>query len=312
VVDDSTVTQNVVKKILTAAKYEVETANDGAMALSVYDVFKPDLVFLDMNMPVMDGKEALKKILQTNENAKIVMLTAVEDYDSIQYCLQNGAVGYLIKPFEVKDLINMIENSLKFYNKNSTTFFTIVRNKLEGNIRKLLDPASSISLKDVKTIQNEKPVQTPQYNSIASVPEIKKPLEIELPQGYTGYVSEFGGQQNGMVIAFIKNENTLLVGIPLDISSENGCSEDLSDTKEFFNILNQKIISEFSNITHLKLIRENIREYDESKDKATSWNEIIKATLNITSKGNMIPIEFLLCTGRLEQKNPSLTSLKQV
>jgi len=59
---------------------------------------KIDLVFLDIVMPIMDGKAALKKIRETNKTVAIIMLTSVADKDSIMECSKLGMTSYVLKP----------------------------------------------------------------------------------------------------------------------------------------------------------------------------------------------------------------------
>ena len=71
VVDDSVSIQMAIKAVLNQANYQIETAGDGAAALSLYCKFKPDIVLLDMSMPIMDGKETLRRLLSLDQKARI-------------------------------------------------------------------------------------------------------------------------------------------------------------------------------------------------------------------------------------------------
>jgi len=93
VVDDSTSTLNFTKKLLTASGHDVDTAGNGAAALDKYATLRPDLVLLDITMPLMDGKETLRRILELDKNATVIMTTAIDDGEIIQGYLTRGAVG---------------------------------------------------------------------------------------------------------------------------------------------------------------------------------------------------------------------------
>lgn len=114
VVEDEEDLANVVMINLRMAGYEVEHAGHGAEALEAVERQTPDLVLLDVMMPVMDGWQALRVLKEDPETRHIpvVMLTALaEEQNIIQGHLQ-GAVRYLTKPFEVKRLLEVVETTL--------------------------------------------------------------------------------------------------------------------------------------------------------------------------------------------------------
>ncbi|MEX0656205.1 MAG: response regulator, partial [Nitrosopumilaceae archaeon] len=132
VVDDSISTLNFTKKLLASSGHEVDTAGNGAAALDKYATLRPDLVLLDITMPLMDGKETLRRILGLDKNAIVIMTTAIDDGEIIQGYLARGAVGYIVKPFEFDELTTTIQNAVNLSkNKSTTTFFSLVRNRIE-------------------------------------------------------------------------------------------------------------------------------------------------------------------------------------
>ena len=72
-------------------------AADGQQALEVYASQQPDLVLLDVNMPVLDGLSALTAIRTRNPEAVVVMMTSLVNRQTVEACLQAGAAGYLRK-----------------------------------------------------------------------------------------------------------------------------------------------------------------------------------------------------------------------
>ena len=302
VVDDSKVTQDITKKILTVANHEVETVSNGAAALDMYDRFKPDIVILDYTMPIMDGKETLRRIMKLDQYARVIMATALEDGNVIQECMKKGAIGYLVKPFGLKDLISTIENSTRSKHKSTNTFFSIIRKRIEADIRKMLDPSASFLLKDVEVINQERSPQTflsrQDSSQIRVVSKIMQQPKIEKPPHWLGYVTEYDGQQNGEVISFIKTEDMDKVGVPTDIDSVHSGGQALFDTQEFFNIINQKVISILSDATNLVLTRDTPRKFDDAKDSKSTWKDVIKAKFHIISNGKTIPLDILLCSNR--------------
>ena len=105
VVDDDASIRLFVKTLMTSMGSEVvgEAAN-GSEALTLFDSLKPDLVLLDINMPVMDGITALKEIRLRSHKVAVVMLSALSSLDVVQVCLDAGANYHLRKDLPVDQL----------------------------------------------------------------------------------------------------------------------------------------------------------------------------------------------------------------
>ena len=105
VVDDDASIRLFVKTLMTSMGSEVvgEAAN-GSEALTLFDSLKPDLVLLDINMPVMDGITALKEIRKRSHKVAVVMLSALSSLDVVQVCLDAGANYHLRKDLPVDQL----------------------------------------------------------------------------------------------------------------------------------------------------------------------------------------------------------------
>jgi len=91
--------------------HTVLTANDGQAALEMVRKERPDLVFLDIDMPGVGGVEALKLIKDSGVPSIIWMLTGVEDLSVVMKTLTMGASGYITKPFEVESLRRVVLNA---------------------------------------------------------------------------------------------------------------------------------------------------------------------------------------------------------
>jgi two-component system chemotaxis response regulator CheY len=102
VVDDSRIMRNIVKNIFTDLKVPCTffEAGNGAAALNLLEANKISIVFLDWNMPEMDGLDFLKKIrlIPKYENLPVVMVTSEAARYSVVEALQEGATDYIIKP----------------------------------------------------------------------------------------------------------------------------------------------------------------------------------------------------------------------
>ena len=113
VVDDSAFTRRVVKDALNGRGFrEVIEAENGEEALRKYQTEKPDVVLLDVIMPDLHGTEVLKKITTMDPKARVLMLSAVGQEKTIEVCNILGSVGYVIKPFDERKLVDTVEKIL--------------------------------------------------------------------------------------------------------------------------------------------------------------------------------------------------------
>ena len=112
VVDDDKNICELLRLYLVKEGYSVTMAHDGEAALTDFDKLHPDLVLLDVMMPVMDGWEVCRKI-RAKDNTPIIMLTAKgETYDKV-LGLELGADDYIVKPFAPAELVARVESVLR-------------------------------------------------------------------------------------------------------------------------------------------------------------------------------------------------------
>lgn len=111
IVDDEENILLVVKEAFVN-KYEVFTANGGAIALEIIRREKPAFVFLDIKMPDMSGIEVLELLKGTGGETIIWMLTGEEDLEVAAKTLKSGARGYITKPFDVDVIRSVVGNAL--------------------------------------------------------------------------------------------------------------------------------------------------------------------------------------------------------
>ena len=112
VVDDNDLMRTLLRGILRAEEFDVAgEARNGAVAVDMCERLKPDIVCLDVMMPEMDGLEALHAIKAAQPEVSVVMITANASPENVQEALQNGAAGFIVKPFNaarVLDTLNKV------------------------------------------------------------------------------------------------------------------------------------------------------------------------------------------------------------
>ena len=110
IVDDSSIIRKAISLYLEDFDLEVVgTANNGTTALKLFKELKPDFVTLDISMPGIDGFQVLKDMAKIENNAKIIVITALADKATGIKALKLGAVNYLIKPFSPEKLKNLFK-----------------------------------------------------------------------------------------------------------------------------------------------------------------------------------------------------------
>ena len=112
VVEDDPNIRELLQLYLEKDGYAVTLAADGGQGLAKFHAIKPDLVLLDVMMPVMDGWAVCKAIRETDKTP-IIMLTAKSETDDKVHGLRSGADDYITKPFEMKEVLARIEAVLR-------------------------------------------------------------------------------------------------------------------------------------------------------------------------------------------------------
>ncbi len=116
IVDDSMFVTKQLTQILVSEEYEVlGSAENGVQALEKYKELYPnvDLVTMDITMPKMDGIECLKKIIEFDKNARVVMISAIGKQDLVKESLLIGAKNYIVKPLNRAKVLERIKAVLK-------------------------------------------------------------------------------------------------------------------------------------------------------------------------------------------------------
>jgi len=110
VVDDAAFMRMMIKNILTKNGFEVVgEAENGDMAVKMYQELKPDLITMDITMPEMDGITGVKEIRKLDPKARIIMVSAMGQQAMVMEAIQAGAKDFIVKPFQQDRVIQAIE-----------------------------------------------------------------------------------------------------------------------------------------------------------------------------------------------------------
>ncbi len=110
IVDDETAMREILKIMLR--DYKVLEASNGKEAVELYKKEKPDLVLMDIMMPVMSGIDAVKEIKKIDPNAKVIAITAYASTKG-EKAIEAGVDKIVRKPFTRKEILKIIEDFLK-------------------------------------------------------------------------------------------------------------------------------------------------------------------------------------------------------
>lgn len=113
IVDDSRTSRKMLRNLLEGAGHTIiGEATNGAEGVKSYQHLKPDLVTMDITMPVLDGQEAMKTIRALDDKVKIVMITAAGQKNKIIDCLKDGANEFISKPYDAQAVVDTINKVL--------------------------------------------------------------------------------------------------------------------------------------------------------------------------------------------------------
>ncbi|QZY56112.1 Na-translocating system protein MpsC family protein [Crassaminicella profunda] len=138
-VEDEEVTRNEMGQFLKRRIEKVYLAENGVEGLKMYKKHKPDIIIADLIMPEMGGMEMIEHIRKENNDAFIIVTSALDDIDSILETVDIGINKYIIKPINTDELIDALENmTLKMFNtKDHSVWIELSEKKeIEDKIRK--------------------------------------------------------------------------------------------------------------------------------------------------------------------------------
>lgn len=110
VVDDQPGVRQLLDIVITQAGHRVHTAQNGLEALEKVRSVRPQVVFMDVRMPLMDGLEALRRIRRMAPETRVVIMTAYISEHTVKQAMEEGAICCLVKPFDIREVVSLVEN----------------------------------------------------------------------------------------------------------------------------------------------------------------------------------------------------------
>ena len=114
IADDDKILRDILKVVLRSELYQViGEAENGQDAITKCETLKPDLLLLDINMPKMDGFQALEEILKLAPAPIVLMMSGDATMDNVSSAIKKGAAGFVVKPFNSANVLDRVEAALK-------------------------------------------------------------------------------------------------------------------------------------------------------------------------------------------------------
>jgi PleD family two-component response regulator len=114
VVDDAPENIRLLSRISKESRYHIEVADNGAQAVEIAQTLLPDIILLDINMPVMDGFEACARLKEDERTCDIpvIFISALDNIEDKAKAFRIGGVDYILKPFESEEVLARVETHL--------------------------------------------------------------------------------------------------------------------------------------------------------------------------------------------------------
>lgn len=104
--------RNMLRNILIIEGYSIYEASNGEEAVKSYQSYQPDLVLMDITMPIMDGITAIKNIVTSYPEAKIIVCSAMGQKNMVIEAIQAGARDYIVKPFDKNRVLEGVKGQI--------------------------------------------------------------------------------------------------------------------------------------------------------------------------------------------------------
>jgi response regulator NasT len=153
VAEDETLIRMDLVEMLTEAGYQVVAqATNGQEAIDFANELKPDLIILDVKMPVLDGITAAEQIIKI---CPVLMLTAFSQRELVERARDSGVMAYVVKPFTINDLLPAIEISVSRHHQMKSLEAEVADLYERLETRKLLDRAKGLLMKALNLSEPE-------------------------------------------------------------------------------------------------------------------------------------------------------------
>jgi len=153
VAEDEALIRMDLVEMLNEAGYEVVAeASDGAQAIELAQLHKPDLAILDVKMPILDGISAAEKIISI---APVLMLTAFSQRELVERARDAGVMAYVVKPFSIGDLVPAIEIAISRHLQMRTLADEVADLHERLETRKIIDRAKGILMQALNLSEPE-------------------------------------------------------------------------------------------------------------------------------------------------------------
>lgn len=123
IIDDANFMRMTLSNIFVKHQFNVVgTAKNGEEGIELYKQTNPDIVTLDITMPVMDGIQTLNEIMKIDNNAKVVMCSAMGQQKLVVEAIELGAKDFIVKPFDESRVIETVNKILRTSNEQTNRF----------------------------------------------------------------------------------------------------------------------------------------------------------------------------------------------
>jgi response regulator NasT len=150
--DEALIRMDLVEMLIEAGYEVVAEASDGAQAIELAQIHKPDLAILDVKMPILDGISAAEKIIAI---APVLMLTAFSQRELVERARDAGVMAYVVKPFSIGDLVPAIEIAISRHLQMRTLADEVADLHERLETRKIIDRAKGILMQALNLSEPE-------------------------------------------------------------------------------------------------------------------------------------------------------------
>jgi two-component system, sensor histidine kinase len=259
IVDDLPNNLQLLANILRNKDYKIALATSGAQALEIVKDTKFDLILLDIMMPEMNGIEVCQRLkrLEETRSIPIIFLTALTDTDSIIEGFEAGAVDYITKPFNDKELVKRVETHVELIKKEAELleFNALLEEKVKERTRDL-----NIERKRAEVANRAKTLFLANMNH-----ELRTPLNSIM--GFSSLLQESNlGEEQAEYVNIINNSSHDLLKLITEILEYTNIESTLREKNEI-EVNPSTMISEAVNSIAIQAIRKGIRIQNRCPDQ---------------------------------------------